>query len=171
MQNDPTSKTAGPSIPTTSDVVANREQASEASALARQHDYEALQQERRLDRRVQDSRLDDLTPRAEAGSKERQLEKKHLAASANRSFANAAHEAGDVDVRESDVMGEDGVGELKRMKKEQERKKNEREIRREEMMRARRAEREVKLAGLREKEDKTMQMLKEIARARFGEGG
>jgi hypothetical protein len=74
-------------------------------------------------------------------------------------------------LRDADVMGDaDGLGELKKMKFEQARKKNEREIRKEEMLRARRAEREVKLAGLREKENKTMDMLKEIARARFGAG-
>lgn len=97
------------------------------------------------------------------------MEKKREAATSNRSFAVSAHEAGDVDVRESDVMGdEDSLSDLKRMKKEQERKKNEREMRREEILRARRAEREIKLAGMREKEEKTMEMLKDIAKARFG---
>jgi hypothetical protein len=109
-----------------------------------------------------------LTPRAEAGTRERALENKRLANDSNRSFAASKHESGDVDLRDADVMGSDGGDELKRMKEQRERKKNEREIRREEIMRARRAEREEKLKGLREKEDRTMEMLKGIARQRFG---
>ena len=66
---------------------------------------------------------------------------------------------------------EDSLGELKRMQKENERRKNEREIRKEEALRARRAEREARLAGMKEKEDRTMAMFKDIAKARFGGGG
>lgn len=68
-------------------------------------------------------------------------------------------------------MGADGGEELRKMKRDMDRKKNEREIRREEVMRARRAEREEKLKGLRDKEERTMGMLKEIAKERFGGGG
>lgn len=122
-----------------------------------------------LDRKDQKARLDELAPRAEAGTRERQLEKKQEIADSNRAFAASKDAGGDVELRDADVMGdEDSLGEVKRMKKENERRKNEREIRKEEILRARKAEREVRLAGLKEKEDRTMQMFKEIARARFG---
>ena len=162
-------KGPGPTVPTTSDVVAHREQLSEDAALHRQREQEALRDERRLDRKTQHSHLDDIAPRAEAGTKERQLEKKREANASNRSFAASAHDAGDVELPDADVLGgNDSIDDLKRMKQQQERKKNEREIRREEIMRARRAEREEKLKGLREKEGRTMEMLKEIAQERFG---
>lgn len=67
--------------------------------------------------------------------------------------------------------GDDSLGDVKRMKRENERRKNERELRKEEVLRARRAEREIRLAGLKAKEDQTMAMLKEIARAKYGGGG
>lgn len=110
-------------------------------------------------------------PRAEPGTKERQLEKKREANASNRSFAASANDTGDVDLPDADVLGgADSIDDLKQMKQQQDRKKNEREIRREEIMRARRAEREEKLKALREKEGRTMEMLKEIARERFGGG-
>ena len=57
------------------------------------------------------------------------------------------------------------------MKVEKERKKNERELRKEEILRARAAEREVRMQVAREKEEKTMSVFREIARQRFGAGG
>ena len=130
-----------------------------------------MAQTRHLHQQAHLSALDSLAPRPAPGTREAQLEKKREANFSNRAFASSAHDAGDVEVKEADAMGdEDSLGELKRMKGQQERKKNEREIRREEMMRARRAEREEKLKGLREKEEQTMEMLKEIARQRFGDG-
>lgn len=65
-------------------------------------------------------------------------------------------------------MGDDGIDGYKKQKKEGERKKNERELRKEEIMRARAAEREERVAELRGKEEKTMAMLRAIARERFG---
>lgn len=164
-------KGPGPTIPTTSDVLAHREQLSEDAALTKDRHREDLRQERRLDRKTQLSRLQEIAPRAEAGTKERQLEKKREANASNRSFAASANDAGDVDLPDADVLGgNDSIDDLQSMKQQQERKKNEREVRREEIMRARRAEREEKLKGLREKEGRTMEMLKEIARERFGDG-
>ena len=164
-------KGPGPTIPSTSDVLAHREQLCEDATLDRQKQQEALRDERRHDRTLQRSRLEEVAPRAEPGTRERQLEKKREANASNRSFAALAHDAGDVELPDADVLGgNDSVDDLKRMKQQQERKKNEREIRREEIMRARRAEREEKLKGLREKEGRTMEMLKEIARERFGSG-
>lgn len=67
--------------------------------------------------------------------------------------------------------GGDDLGTVKRVIKEQERKKNERELRKEEVLRARAAEREERMAVHREKEQKTVEMLKDLARARFGGPG
>ncbi|OAP59398.1 hypothetical protein AYL99_06696 [Fonsecaea erecta] len=165
------SRSQGASIPSLDDLRARDEHALEEAHASRRQHAEELRHERHLDRKIQKERLDELVPRAEPGSRERQLEKKRERAEANRSFAASKEAAGDVDVVDSELMGdEDGLADLKKMHKEQERKKNERELRREEILRARRAEREIKLQAVREKEEKTMSIFKEIARQRFGGG-
>ena len=76
-----------------------------------------------------------------------------------------------MELGDADVMGEaDSLGEIKRMKKENERKRSERELRRDEMLRARKAERDERMAVHRRKEEKTMESLVALARARFGGG-
>jgi hypothetical protein len=161
----------GPAIPTTTDILTNRELAAEEAARARTEAHDDLRATRKAERKIQAARLDELAPRAEPGTRERQLEKRREAAASNRAFAQAAHDGGEADLRDTDVMGDaDSLGELKKMKKEHERKKNERELRREEMLRARREEREERLAIVREKEQRTVDMLKELARSRFGSG-
>lgn len=72
-------------------------------------------------------------------------------------------------------MGEGGGGgggdSLEAMKQEREketRKKNDREVRREEILRARIAEREERMEAYRRKEDETMSVLKALAKQRFG---
>ena len=115
--------------------------------------------------------MDELLPRAEAGSKDRILEKKREKADSNRAFAFAKLEAGGVeDVPESDMLGHDdgGMEGFKKQKKEMERKKNERELRREEMLRARTEELEERRREYRAKEEKTMSGLVALAKARFG---
>lgn len=166
-----TAKSHGASIPSLQDLRARDEQAEEDAAIAREKDREDLRDERRADRKLQKERMDEIAPRAEAGTRERQLEKRREKADSNRAFAASKDASGDVEVRDADVMGdEDSLGDLKRMQNENERRKNEREIRKEEVLRARREEREARLAGMKEKEDRTMAMFKEIARARFGGG-
>lgn len=64
-----------------------------------------------------------------------------------------------------------GENDLQAMKKAQEkdqRKKNEREIKREEILRARAAEREERVQRYRQKEDETIGWLKTLAKQRFG---
>jgi hypothetical protein len=122
---------------------------------------------RKNDRKSQKEALEDLVPRADPGSRERQLEKKRETTSTLNSFREAK-EAGELEVPESDLMGDDGIDMYKKKKKEQERQKNEREIRREEIARAREAERNERLAERREKEGKTMDFLRQIAAERFG---
>lgn len=128
-----------------------------------QRRYESKQQ-----RKLEKERFEELQPRAEAGTKERQLEKKRDKAEANRSFREA-RSPGAEDVGEGDLMGNDeGVEGYKAKLKQNERRKTERELRKEEILRARATEREERLQHHRAKEDETMNMLKAIAKERFG---
>jgi hypothetical protein len=161
----------GPSQPQLQDLQVRRELAAEDAAEARRAGFDSIRDERRADRRVQKERLDDIAPRAEAGTRERQLEKKREKANSHRAFAASTHDNADVEVKDSDLMGDGGgIDDLKRMKRVEERKRSEREIRREENMAARRAETEERVQVMRDKEKKTMSMLQELARARFGGG-
>lgn len=122
---------------------------------------------RKLDRKEQKAALDELAPRAEAGTRERQLEKKKEVNEKMKSFREKS--PGAAEVPDSDLMGEDdGIEGFKKKKEEFERKKNERELRREEVMRAKQAEREERLQEYRQKEEGTMAMLKALAKQNFG---
>jgi hypothetical protein len=159
----------GPLQPKLQDLQVRRELAAEDAAEAHRVGFESVRDERRADRRIQKERLDDIAPRAEAGTRERQLEKKREKADSHRAFAASAHDNADVEVKDSDLMGDGGgIDDMKRMKRVEERKRSEREMRREENTAARRAETEERVQVMREKEKKTMSMLKELARARFG---
>lgn len=145
------------------------ESAQEDSLEQREH----LRTLRHHDRATQKARSDELAPRADAGTKDRMLEKKREKADSNRAFAASKTEAGGVvDVPEADLLGgeDDGVEGLKRQKKEMERKKNEREIRRDEVLRARMAERAERFREYQEKEKRTMAGLIALAKERFGGG-
>jgi hypothetical protein len=132
--------------------------------LARRDD---IRFERRLDREAQKNALDELAPRAEAGTRERQMEKKKEVNEKMKSFREKS--PGAAEVPDTELMGGgDGVGEYKKMKQELERKKNERELRKEEILRARMVEREERLSEYRAKEEGTMTMLKALAKQRFG---
>ena len=157
-------------MPSTQDLQSRNEDVRMAADTAREQRVQDIRHELKAERTVQKERLEEVAPRAEAGTRERQLEKKKEVAASNRAFAMSKDDGGDVEVRESDLMGEDGLSELKRMKKEQDRRKTDREIKRDEIMRARAAEREERSQRLMAKEDKTMTLLKELARARFGDG-
>jgi hypothetical protein len=122
---------------------------------------------RKLDRKEQKAALDELVPRAEAGTRERQLEKKKEVNEKMKSFREKS--PGAAEVPDSELMGGgDGLENFKKQKQEFERKKNERELRKEEMLRARMAEREERLEEYRAKEEGTMSMLKALAKQRFG---
>ncbi len=161
----------GPSRANMQDLQVKRELAAEEAEEGRRHGTQSIRDERRAERSVQNQRLEEIAPRAEAGTRERQMEKKRGKADSNRAFAASAHDNADAEVKDSDLMGEGGgIDDLKRMKQVEERKRSEREVRREENLAARRAEREERVQIMRQKEDKTMVMLKELARARFGGG-
>ncbi|RDW66164.1 hypothetical protein BP6252_09799 [Coleophoma cylindrospora] len=153
----------GPSIPNMEDLELKREMDAE-DGLARRDDIRFA---RKLDRRDQKEKLDELVPRAEAGTRERQLEKKKEVNEKMKSFRERS--PGAVEVPDTELMGGgDGIDSYKKEKKEFERKKNERELRKEEILRARQAEREERLQEYRQKEDSTMAMLKALAKQKFG---
>lgn len=155
---------SGPAIPSLQDLQ-HRQELAEEDREARISD---LRYERKQDRKAQKERLEEIVPRADPGSRERQLEKKRDTAISNRAFAEAK-EGGGEEVGDSDLMGDD-VDNHKAKMRAMERQKNEREIRKEEVLRARAAEREERMKEHRRKEEKTMDMLRSIAQQRFGGG-
>jgi hypothetical protein len=157
----------GPTVPRLDDLTYRNETLSEDRARNRSDHAQSTRHDRKTERAAQKAALDALAPRADPGTRERQLEKKRDLTSTLHSFREAK-EAGDVEVADTELMGDDGIDMYKRKKKEEERKKSEREIRREEIERARAAERDERLAEMREKEGKTMEFLKQIAKERFG---
>ncbi|KAL8938692.1 MAG: hypothetical protein Q9216_003752 [Gyalolechia sp. 2 TL-2023] len=164
-------KQSGPSIPNFQDLQERRELAHESSL----QDLSLLRQARRSDLGLQKQRLEDLAPpRALPGTKDRQLERKADLRASNNSFANAKSDNTFAEMAEADLMGggeggeEEGVDGFRKKKAEEERKKNDREVRREEILRARREEREERVRAYRDKEEKTMEGLVALARARFG---
>lgn len=152
----------GAAVPSLQDLALRREEAAQDRSTAAHLNRQAYKAERR----AATERLDELAPRAQAGTRERQIEKKADVAASNRAFRDAK-EAGDIEIKESDLLGDDR-DEYRKLKKQEERKKNEREIRKEEVLRAKAAEREERLAEARRKEERTMEGLRELARARFG---
>ncbi|KAL1311408.1 hypothetical protein AAFC00_001572 [Neodothiora populina] len=158
----PPPKNSGPSMPKSQDLQ-HRDELSIEEQEARRDD---LRYERKMDRKSQKEAMEDLAPRAQAGTKERQLEKKREAAASNREFREAKS-PGAEEVGERDLIGDDEGG-IRKMIKEKEKKKSERQLRKEEALRAREAEREEKLQIIREKENKTMEMLKGLAREHWG---
>ncbi|KAL8733054.1 MAG: hypothetical protein Q9181_003725 [Wetmoreana brouardii] len=159
-------KPSGPSIPTFQDLALQREDLAESSLLARQD----LRHARKADRLLQKSQLEDLAPRAQAGTKDRLLERKADVRLANNTFAASKSENTFADVPDADLMGDEEGGSegFKKRKVDEERKKNEREIRREEILRARTVEREERVRVYKEKEARTMEGLVALAKARFG---
>ncbi|KAI5360404.1 Putative style cell-cycle inhibitor 1 [Septoria linicola] len=152
----------GAAIPNLQDLQHRRELADEA----RLNDRADLRHERKLDRNIQKERIEELAPRADPGSRERQMEKKADKTSTLHAFREAK-DGGDVEVGEQEMMG-GGEDEFKQQLKQRQKAKSEREIRKEEALRARIAEREERMRGVRAKEEKTMDMLKSIAKSRFG---
>ncbi|KAI9844778.1 MAG: hypothetical protein M1837_005311 [Sclerophora amabilis] len=164
------SRRTGPAVPTLQDLELRREADHESESEAR----ESLRQDRALDRKTQRERLDELVPRADAGTRERQLEKKRALTDKLRSYRDKSPVE---EVRDAELLGADedddrgGGGTLegfKKRKKEMERKKNDRELRREEVLRARAEEREERMRIHKAKEDKTLTMLKSLAKQNFG---
>jgi len=154
---------AGPSLPNLQDLELKRELDAEDDQARRKD----IGFERKSDRKEQKAALDELLPRAEAGTRERQLEKKKEVNEKMKSFREKS--PGAAEVPDTELMGGgDGIDGYKKQKQDFERKKNERELRKEEILRARIAEREERLQEYRSKEEDTMSMLKALAKQRFG---
>ncbi|KAJ5648277.1 hypothetical protein N7490_004649 [Penicillium lividum] len=164
---DPTH--SGPTIPRLQDLELKRESAAEDAIAEREQSWQQHRSEIRSHKAAVRNLEDEVAPRAEAGTRERQLEKRREAAAANREFANARGASPEA-APEEDLMGsgENDLAALKREKEKDHRKKNEREIRREEILRARLAERDERIQKYREKEQETMGWLHTLAKQRFG---
>jgi hypothetical protein len=161
------SRLTGPTMPRMDDIALRDQMREEDGARDSLHYRDDIRYQRRQDRKAHKELLEELVPRPDPGSRERKLEKKRETTSVLKGLGDAK-ENGQVEIGDADLMGDDGIDAYKRSKTELERKKNEREIRREEIMRARAAEREERLAEIRQKEAATMEYLKAIARDRFG---
>ncbi|KAL4779172.1 hypothetical protein BJX76DRAFT_98728 [Aspergillus varians] len=161
----------GPAIPTMQDLELRKETAME-DAIADRHD---TRQYHRAEVQSHKSELrhmqDEVAPRAEPGTHERRMEKRREAAASNRAFAESRRGASPTDaIPDSDLMGsgENDLDAVKSAREREHRKKNEREIRREEILRARTAEREERVKQYRDKEEETIGWLKTLAKERFG---
>ncbi|KAI9781561.1 MAG: hypothetical protein M1835_004280 [Candelina submexicana] len=153
----------GPATPGVEDLVLRQEMAREDRIAA----LEDIRFARKMDWKQQKEQLDELVPRADAGTRERQLERKKEINEKMGSFRDKSPGTGE-EVGDQDLMGDDSIEGYKAKKKDFERKKNEREMRKEEMLRIRAAEREERFQEHRAKEDKTMAMLKSLAKQNFG---
>lgn len=153
----------GPAIPSLQDLDYRKELQEDDRRLAHEDDV----YHRKQDRKAQKERIEELAPRADPGSRERQLEKRRETTSLHAGFRDAK-EGGEVEMAETDLLGDDGVDAFRRKKVEEEKKKSERQLRKEEIWRARAEEREEKLKVIRDKESTTMNMLKALAKERFG---
>ncbi|KAL4810422.1 hypothetical protein BDV18DRAFT_57322 [Aspergillus unguis] len=161
----------GPAIPTMQDLELRKETAQEDLAAER-HD---ARQHHRAEMRSHKSTLrhmeDEVAPRAEPGTHERKMEKRRDAAASNRAFAESRRGGSPTDAAPDDELmgsGENDLNAIKNAREREQRKKNEREIRREEILRARTAEREERVKAYREKEEETIGWLKTLAKQRFG---
>lgn len=162
---------SGPAIPTLQDLDLRRESAMAEATSVR----EAARDQYRSDLRSHKSEMrhieDEVAPRAEPGTRERRLEKRREAAAANRTFAETRRGGSPLEAAPDDELmgtGENDLDALKKARKREQRKKNERELRREEILRARAAEREERVRKYRQKEEETIGWLKTLAKQRFG---
>ncbi|KAF8455932.1 hypothetical protein BGX38DRAFT_1127955 [Terfezia claveryi] len=162
-------KKAAATMPTIEDLDLQKEQIT-SSRLA---DLTTLRASRRADRALQKERLDELVPRPTAGSHEAKLEKKKLLSEKLNSFRDKSP---DMDLPDAELMGGGGGGgggtdSFKQLKAAKERKKNERELRKEAILRQRMEEREGRLRMHREKEERTIAMLRALAESAQRGGG
>ncbi|KAK9600855.1 hypothetical protein V6Z92_000921 [Aspergillus fumigatus] len=162
---------AGPAIPTIQDLELRKESALEDAIAARQDARKQHRAEARLHKSEMRQIEDEIAPRAEPGTRERRMEKRREAALANRAFAESRRGGSPIEAAPDDELmgsGENDLDAIKKAQAREQRKKNEREIRREEILRARAAEREERLQQYRKKEEETIGWLKTLAKQRFG---
>ena len=153
----------GPGVPSIDDITHRNELlASDASSQ-----LEAHRLARKAERTLQKERLEELVPRADAGTRERKLEKRQAVNDKMREFRDKSPGG---EVRDSELMGgeEESLLELRKVREREQRKKSEREIKREEIERARQEEREERKRAYEEKEAERMKGFRELAKQRFG---
>ncbi|KAK4100566.1 hypothetical protein N658DRAFT_516625 [Parathielavia hyrcaniae] len=159
----------GPSIPTETDLSLRDEAraAEQASSLA------AHRLARRAQRAEEKALVDEVAPRAEAGTRERRLEKRRELNEKLKGFRDKSPGGGAAaELPEGELMGGgDAVEEYRAVVRARQEKKKERVSRREEADRARRAEREERVRVYQEREERVVEGLRELARMRFGAGG
>ncbi|KAK3945598.1 rna helicase [Diplogelasinospora grovesii] len=156
----------GAALPSLDDLRARDDLISEERQAARAAEISDLRFARKADRLQQKERLDDLLPKAEAGSRERKLEKRKELNEKMRAFREPSPGG---EVPEGELLGgKDSLDDYKKMLAAQQAKKTERQVRREEIQRARAAEREGRIREYKLKEEGTVEMLRELARRRFG---
>ena len=110
-------------------------------------------------------------PRAEAGTRERRLEKRRELNDKMRAFRDPSPGGGGDEMPDEEALGTGGsssVDDYKRMLATEKQRVSERQLRREEIARARAAEREERVRAYREREEGTIEKLRELARRRFG---
>ncbi|CAK7565296.1 MAG: hypothetical protein SEPTF4163_003210 [Sporothrix epigloea] len=160
----------GPTIPSRADLDERRALENDT----RDAERDTLRLARRADRAEQRERLDELAPRATAGTRERQLEKKRELNEKLRGFRDRSPGGGGLEMDDDELMGgERGSGRksAKDLQKDAETAQARRtywQQRREEEQRARNEELNERRAQYREREAETMDMLRELARQRFG---
>ncbi|RDH34495.1 hypothetical protein BDQ94DRAFT_141588 [Aspergillus welwitschiae] len=161
---------SGPTIPTMQDLELRKELAAEDAIAARQDSRAQYRSELRSHKSEIKYLQEEVAPRAEPGTHERRMEKRQEAAASNRAFAEAKRGGSPEAAPEEELMGsgENDLDSLKKAREREQRKKNEREIRKEELLRARAAEREERLQQYRQKEEETIGWLKTLAKQRFG---
>ncbi|TQB70673.1 hypothetical protein MPDQ_008209 [Monascus purpureus] len=162
---------SGPTIPKLQDLELRKEMAIEDAEFAHEQSKLYHRAAARSHRDEMKEMQDFVAPRAEPGTHERRLEKRREAAAANRAFAESSRRGGSPEAAPDEELMGSGENDLEVLKKAQEkekRKKNEREIRREEILRARAAEREERVKRYRQKEEETIGWLKTLAKQRFG---
>ncbi|EED19535.1 conserved hypothetical protein [Talaromyces stipitatus ATCC 10500] len=164
---------SGPTIPNLQDLELQHEQARADAEAARSEAHAHYKQEALSHKKHLRAFEDEVAPRAEPGTHERKMEKKREKAAANREFASGRRGGSPTmdDAPDSELMGgggDDDLSELKKAKEQETRKKNEREMRREEILRAKKVEREERLGEYKKKEEETMGWLKALAKQRFG---
>ncbi|RCI16828.1 hypothetical protein L249_2709 [Ophiocordyceps polyrhachis-furcata BCC 54312] len=129
----------------------------------------ALRAARKADRKEQKERLEEIAPRAEAGTHERKMEKRRETNDKMRQFRDKS--PGMEAANDKDIMGGgESVEEYRQMKARERRRKSERQIRREQLERAQKEMTEAKRRAWQLREEGTINMLRELARQRFGGG-
>ncbi|PYI05927.1 hypothetical protein BO78DRAFT_316886 [Aspergillus sclerotiicarbonarius CBS 121057] len=161
---------SGPTIPTMQDLELRKELAAEDAIAERLDSRAQYRGELRSHKSEVRHMQEEVAPRAEPGTHERRMEKRQEAAASNRAFAEAKRGGSPEAAPEEELMGsgENDLEGFKKAREREQRKKNEREIRREELLRARAAEREERLQQYRQKEEETIGWLKTLAKQRFG---